>query len=199
MSQQPDCKCKVGQVSEMHSVLDEYAGLAERWQDGTSIRVLTEELNKAIIQSELKNTNISQIGQEQSAVYKALHTDELEEAKEIEFRRQLEHSGVDVEELSSNLVSHQTVYRHLKNCLSVSKTDDPAPEKRREKARDTVYALQQRTEIVTESTIKTLTSAGIMEIADADVLVDIQVLCNECGHSMDFETAINQGCECRDS
>jgi hypothetical protein len=96
-------------------------------------------------------------------------------------------------------VSHQTVYRHLINCLKVSKDDEKTSDERREKARDTVYALQQRMELVTESTIDSLRSADITDIGDIEVLVDLQVMCSDCGQSMDFETAVQDGCRCGSS
>lgn len=59
-----------------------------------------------------------------------------------------------------------------------------------------MYALQQRTELVTESTIETLQSAGVTEMGEIEVFVDLQVVCDECRRSMDFETAISTGCDC---
>jgi hypothetical protein len=84
----------------------------------------------------------------------------------------------------------------LTQCLDASKNDELAPEERREQARNTVFALQQRTALVTESTLETLQSAGITGLGETEVLVDLQVVCSGCGQSMDFETAISDGCNC---
>lgn len=96
-------------------------------------------------------------------------------------------------------MSHQAVYRHLKNCLKASKDDEQTLEERRETARNTVYALQQRTEIVTESTIETLRSAGVTDSLYVEVLVNSQVVCSDYGQSMDLETTINGECNCNTS
>lgn len=77
-----------------------------------------------------------------------------------------------------------------------AKEEEKTPDERRETARKTVYALQQRTELVTESTIETLQSAGITDLGDIEILVDFQVVCDNCGRSMDLETAISDGCDC---
>lgn len=197
MSEQRDgCGCKVGRVvSEYELPLDD-ARLVERWQDGTSVRRLTDELNESVVESALNDANVGRVEWSRTPVYEALHADELAEAETIEIRRELDRAGVDVEQLSSDLVSHQSVYRHLTGCLDASKDDDRTPEDRRETARDTVYALQQRTEVVTESTLETLRSAGVTDLGDVEVLVDLQVVCGDCGRSMDFEGAVTEGCGC---
>lgn len=196
MSGQQECGCKIGRIATEYGFSNLDSRLAEGWRGGTSIRRLTEELNKDIIESELDAANVGQVQWSRSPVYEALHTDELSEAEEIEIRRELERAGVDVEQLAADLVSHQTVYRHLTRCLDASKADDRTPDERRDTARKTVYALQQRTELVTESTLETLQSADVTDLGDIEVVVDLQVVCDDCGHSMDFETAVSDGCNC---
>lgn len=196
VSQEGGCGCKVGRVTGEYDLSDVDERLVNDWQSGTSVRHLTEELNKNIIESAMIAANIGQVNQDRDAVHDALQTDRLTQTETIEIQRELERAGVDVEQLSTNLVSHQTVYRHITNCLEASKGDERTPEERREKARDTVYALQQRMELVTESTIESLRSADVTELGDIEVLVDFQVVCNDCGQSMDFETAIKGGCRC---
>jgi DNA-binding transcriptional ArsR family regulator len=195
-NQRDECGCKIGRVTAEYGMSNVDARLVERWRSGTSVRRLTEELNEDIVESELDAANVGRVEWSRSPVYEALHTDELSDAEEIEIRRELDRAGVDVEQLSSDLVSHQTVYRHLTRCLDASKGDDRTPDERRETAKDTVYALRQRTEIVTESTLDTLQSAGITDLGEVEVLVDLRVVCSDCGRSMDFESAIDDGCNC---
>lgn len=196
-SEKDGCGCKVGRVTREYELANADSRLVDEWQSGTSVRQLARELNEDLIESRLAGANLSTVEWNLSPVYEALHTDELSEAEAIEIRRELDRAGVDVEGLSSDLVSHQTVYRHLTQCLDASQNDDRTPEERRETARDTVYALQQRTELVTESTIETLLSAGVTELGDLEVVVDLQVVCGDCARSMDFETAITDGCDCQ--
>lgn len=196
-SKNDSCGCKVGRVTREYEVPNADSRIVDEWQSGTSVRQLARELNEDLIESGLAGANLGTVEWSLSPVYEALHTDELSEAEAIEIRRELDRAGVDVERLSSDLVSHQTVYRHLTQCLDASRSDDRTPEQRRETARDTVYALQQRTELVTESTIETLLSAGVADLGDPEVVVDMQVVCGDCGRSLDFETAITDGCDCR--
>lgn len=195
-NQQNGCDCKVGRVVAEYELSDVGPRLVDEWQAGTSVRRLEEQLNRRIVESELTATNVDYAEWPGSSVYEALHTDELSEDERIRIRRTLDRAGVDVEELSSDLVSHQTVYRHLTGCLGASKDNERTPEERREDARNTVYALQRRMEAVTESTLETLASADATDFGDVEVLVDLQVVCGDCGRSMDFDTAISNGCEC---
>jgi hypothetical protein len=195
-SRREGCGCKLGRVTAEYEVPNDDDRLVERWQNGTSVRRLAEELNKDIVESALDAANVGRVEWSRSPVYEALHTDELSDAEEIEIRRELDRAGVDVERLSSDLFSHQTVYRHLTQCLDASKGDDRTPDERRQSAKDTVYALQQRTEIVTESTIEASRSAGVTDLGETEILVDIGVVCADCGRSMDFESAIDDGCDC---
>lgn len=194
--QDRDCDCKVGRVSAKYELHDVNSQLVEKWQSGTSIRRLTKSLNKKIIESELTAANVSQLKWSQTPVYKALHTNQLSDAEEIEIRRELDRAGVEVNNLASDLMSHQTLYRHVTQCLGESKDDSPTPQERRSNAKNTVYGLQHRTEIVTRSNLETLESAGITNLGDFEVLVDLQVVCGDCGRSMSFDQAITEGCNC---
>ncbi|WP_137285850.1 rod-determining factor RdfA [Halorussus salinisoli] len=193
------CGCKVESVRTDYGLQYRDDQLVQKWQSGVSVRKLTENLNKDIIEAALSAANVTQHQWSRSPVYEALTTDELSEAEEIEIRRELDRAGVDVEQLSSDLVSHQTVYRHLKQCLGATKDDSQTPDERRQKAKDTVFALQQRLETVTESTLETLQSAGIADLGETDVLVDLNVVCSDCGRSMGFETAVRDGCSCNNT
>ena len=192
--QTDDCGCKIGRVTTTHEIPTVDTDIVDRWQSGTSIRRLTEELNKEIIASELDAANVGNIEWSRTPVYEMLRTDELSDAEEIEIRRELKRAGINVEQLAADLVSHQTVYRHLTNCLDASKGDEQTPDERRDQARNTVHALQQRTELVIQSTLESLQSANITDLGEPEVLVDLQIVCSDCGASMDFETALNEGC-----
>lgn len=190
------CACKVTRTRDEFDLEMDDDSLVAAWQDGTSVRELTRSFNEALIEARLDRLEGSSTTWNRLPIYDALKTDELSEADVIETQRELERNGVDPDELRSTLISHQTMYRHLTSCLDASASPDPTPEERREKARDTVYALQRRTTLVTESTIETLQNTGTTDLGDPDVLVDIQILCRECGYSADFDTALTDGCNC---
>lgn len=196
MSDDSPCNCKVHRMRARYDVDADDETLAADWRNGTSVRSLAQSFNEALIDARLESVDGSAVSWDRLPIYEAIKTDELAETDGIEVRRELERGGVDPDDLESDLSSHQTMYRHLSSCLNASAGPDPTPEERRENARDTVYALQRRTTLVTESTMGTLQSAGITGVTDPDVLVDIQIICRECGQSMDFETALTESCNC---
>jgi len=191
-----DCGCKVGRVSAASDRDDVDDWLAAAWQDGTSVRSLTRRFNEDLVDAALTAVDGSRLEWSRTPVYEALDTDELPESEAIEIRRELERAGVDVEGLADDLVSHQTVYRHLTDCLSASGPAEKTATERREQARDRIYALQQRTSLVTESTLDSLQNAGVTDLGAPDVLVDVRIVCRDCGRSMDLEQVLTDGCEC---
>ena len=196
MTDSSGCGCKVGRVSSTYGLDTVDERLAEEWHGGTSVRNLTETFNRELIETQLTNGPGTKSEWAHAPVYEAIQTDELDEPDAIEIRRELERAGVDVDSLSSDLVSHQTVYRHLTNCLSATGPDEKTTEERRQQAKDRIYALQQRTTLVTESTIESLQKAGATDIGDPDVLVDVRIVCRDCGRSMDLEQVLTDGCDC---
>lgn len=195
-TQDERCGCKIGRIAAEYDLPDVDSWVVDAWQQETSVRTLAEEFNEDVIAVALSEADARQVMWNRTPVYDALHTDELSDDEEIEIRRELERAGIDVGGLASDLVSHQTMYRHLTKCLDASRSDERTLTERREAARETVYALQNRTELVTESTLKTLHSADVTDIGAVEVLVDISVVCSDCDSSMDFETAIEDGCDC---
>lgn len=196
MTDDAGCNCKVSRARDRYDIGADDATLVADWQDGTSVRSLTRTFNEALIDARLDSVDGSSVAWNRLPVYEAVKTDDLDQSDVIQVRRELERTGVDPDELESDLISHQTMYRHLTSCLDATASADATPEDRREKARDTVYALQRRTTLVTESTMEALQSAGVTDIGDPDILVDVQIICRECGQSMDFETALADGCNC---
>lgn len=197
--QDEQCGCKIGRIAAKYDLSDVDSWFVSAWQQETSVRTLADEFNEDVIAEALSEANVRGVMWNPTPVYDALHTGELSDAEEIEIRGELERAGINVDGLSSDLVSHQTVYRHLTKCLDASRSDERTLAERREAARETVYALQNRTELVTESTLKTLQSADTTDIGAVEVLVDIRVVCSDCDSSMDFETAVEDGCDCTPS
>lgn len=196
MSDDIPCNCKVQRMRARYDVDTDNEQLVADWRNGTSVRSLARSFNEALIDARLESVDRSAVSWSYLPIYEAIMTDELAETDIIEVRRELELGGVDSDDLESDLITHQTMYRHLSSCLEASASPEPSPDERRENARDTVYALQRRTTLVTESTIDTLQSANIIDIGDPDILVDIRIICRDCGQSMDFEATLTGSCGC---
>jgi hypothetical protein len=190
------CTCKLSRKRDSYDIHMDDSTLVTEWQNGTSVRSLTRSFNETLIEARGDAVDVTRTEWSRLPIYDILKTDALERSRAIEVQQELERAGVDPETLEDELISHQAMYRHLTSCLDATASDDSTPDERRKKARDTVYALQQRTTVVTESTVETLQNNGITDIGDPDVLVDVQVICRDCGRSMDFETVLGEGCSC---
>lgn len=188
--------CKVGRLSHKYGIADMNDRLRAKRREGRSVRKLAKDFNKELVTNTLISADVRQARWDHTLIYEALHTDERSEPEEIEIKRELERSGIDVDELSSDFVSHQTMYRHVGECLEVSPEDTRTPEDRRSKVKETVFALQQRTELVTESHLESLKSAGATDLEEFDVVLDLHVVCATCQNPMSLETAITDGCSC---
>lgn len=195
------CDCKVGRVTERRGLADLRADLRARWtaeSDRASVRDLAEQLNVAVVRSALADTSLGASTYEAEAVYRRLVGDETSAGRRTATRRRLERAGVDVDALTDDFVSHQTVHTHLRDCVGATYDDERTAEERLSSAADTVFALQGRTEAVTRRTVESLRGAGAVDAGEVDVFVDITVTCRDCGRGRSVDDFLQEGgCPCR--
>lgn len=176
--------------------------LERRWTgrgvESSSLRELQHDINRRLLRESLTAAGVSPIEGEVENLHRLLDSSDVSESRRIEARRRLESEGVDVEQLVTDFVSHQTVYNHLRTCRGVSPSNDSSEEDRRSRAQSTIFGLQNRTELVTEQTLSQLASSGLVTPGEFDVIVDIQAICENCGRSHDIGALLEAGgCECR--
>lgn len=201
MSDEPSCGCKVGRVTERRGLADLRADLRARWtaeDDRASVRDLAERVNVAVVRSALADASLGASEYEAEAVYRLLAGDETSAGRRTAARRRLERGGVDVDTLTDDFVSHQTVHTHLRDCAGATYDDDRTDEERLSTAADTIFALQGRTEAVTRRTVESLRDAGVVDVGEVDVYVDVTVTCRNCGRGRSVDSFLNEGgCPCR--
>lgn len=201
MSDVSCCECKVGRVTEHHGLADMRADLRAQWtadDDRTSVRDLADQVNVAVVRSALADASLGASEYEAEAVYRLLVGDETSAGRRTAARRRLDRGGVDVDTLTDDFVSHQTVHTHLRNCAGATYDDDRTDEERLSTAADTVFALQGRTEAVTRRTVESLRDADVVDIGEVDVYVDVTVTCRACGRGRSVDSFLNEGgCPCR--
>jgi DNA-binding transcriptional ArsR family regulator len=195
------CGCKVGRLVEdygLHYLHDE---LQRRWTDDAdrySVRELEALLNQGLIRAELEAVGDSPLDGEVENLYELLTSDDVSSGKRIEARRRLERRDVDVDRLSDDFVSHQTVYRHLTSCLDLEYESDCENEENEvivERSLETLRALKRRTTVVSEGTTNRLNDRDIIDIEDPQVFVDLSVTCIECGNDFSL-TELGEGATC---
>jgi hypothetical protein len=129
-------------------------------------------------------------------LYQLLTDESVSTAARLEAERRLEREGVNLEKLKQDFVSHQAIHTYLRKYRNVSSPDldDREPAKT---ARNRLDRLASRTMTVTEDTIESLQHNGIINITKPSVLLDLRIVCEECGGSYTVEELLSAGgCRC---
>lgn len=192
-------------LPKVERVIDSYglAGLADelerRWVgDGTetqSTRALATYFNKRVLAAAIDDSSVSLVTEDVSDIYEAL-TDETADHDTTLTESRLRRGGVDVSDVRDDFISHQTIYRYLTDVRGAERTS-PSDSDRLANGSERIQRLQGRTTAVTEQTIDSLASNGIVSIGSFDVLTDVQVFCRDCGRSYDVTTFLQRThCDC---
>jgi DNA-binding transcriptional ArsR family regulator len=137
------------------------------------------------------------LDQEIDLFYDLLQSDDVPTWTRIEAENRLDEFNLDVEQLDEEFVSHQTMYRHLKNCLSAEKERTIEPEKIRENFREKVGRLEQRIEMVVTEELERFSNKPWFTIGEFDVFVSVAVMCRDCSRHEDVRTLVaDGGCDC---
>lgn len=195
----PVCSCKVGTVADSWGFREIHDRLATQWAEGDrSVRGLTEQFNRRLLRAGFEQSDRIPIDGEIENLYRVLTADDIDAGTRTQARERLRQDGVPIEEIESQFVSHQTVYRHLRNCLDVSQDSeaDTATD-RIDSWRDRIDALRARTAAVTDRGVSQLASQDAIDGEEFDVLVEITVICRDCGQFYELGELLDDGgCEC---
>ncbi|SNZ16917.1 hypothetical protein SAMN06269185_2813 [Natronoarchaeum philippinense] len=195
-----DCGCKVGRIIDQYDLAALNDDLVADWTgargERRSLRQLAHEVNRRVLRSAMDEAAMEYRDGELENIYRILTDDDVSSGSRTETRRELEHASVPIEQVERDFVSHQTVHTHLTDCLAAS-IEEPDADERIENARDTVRALQNRTVAVTDDTIGRLDNADALSIGEYSVLVDVTVVCEDCGSHYTVGELLDAGaCDC---
>ncbi|MCT9098423.1 rod-determining factor RdfA [Haloarchaeobius sp. HME9146] len=195
------CDCKVGRVADEFDIAGVHESLADRWvrdRDDYSLRELARYFDERVLTAAMRAAGEDPLGHEVASTYEALTDDAVSSGERVQVENRLSRAGIDVDTLRDAFVSHQSVHTHLRECLDVEKETGPDGDQT-DRAKDTLFALQSRTEAVTESTVSSLASSSLA-LDDFDVLVSVSVTCGECGRSYQVGDLLDRGgCTCKQS
>jgi len=190
---------KVERVVEKYDLPRLGDELAERWTaEGdrqASLRELADEFNVRVLQAAMEEAGLSPLEGEAQNMYDLLTADDVSSGEGTRAERQLERNGLDVEKIQSDFASHQAIHTYLTEHRGAERegrsTDDPF-----ERAKETVQRLTSRTQAVTENTCDNLIDHGLT-LGDFDVLVNVQVYCDDCSQTTNVVDLIERGgCDC---
>ena len=171
--------------------------LVARWRgdegfDAEGYRPLTDWFNKRLLKKRYDGHGRSTITARLDSEYEVLVGDE--EIARQELAHDLESSGIDAEELRSDMISWSTMRHHLKGCLDAEKGAGDEP---KEWERESLDVIRDGTEMKVRKVVNSLASKGkIADAEDALVDVDIRLSCPKCPTRATVEEAIERGYIC---
>ena len=194
---------KVRRVIDRHELSGLGDELAARWvgdgYDRESLRSLAERFNRRVLAANMKAAGLSPLDGEVDNTYRLLTDDEVSAGMRTQVERRLEREGLDIEQLRGEFVSHQAIHTYLTDDREVDPPgDDESPADRLERDRETIQRLQSRLEAVTENTVSRSAATGRLDVGEFSVLVDLQIVCADCGHTYEIADLFEQGgCDCQ--
>lgn len=188
---------KVGRVIRAYDLNGMGANLEAAWTgesgERTSLRDLADEFNEAVLRAALGEVGVSSLSVDVSSTYEAIRGDSGSSATRA--RRRLEREGVDVDEVTSDFVTHQAIHTYLTQEREASLPD--ASEDIAKRKVETVEKLQGRMSAVAESALTALVNADELDRADYDILIDVRAVCQNCGTDAPVSELIRRGgCGC---
>lgn len=163
-----------------------------------SLRELADSFNHRLFEAALADAGVDLLSDEIEARYRILATDAGDAGEETRIRRRLEREGLDVDALLDDFVSYQAIRTYLKDERNAEYTQ---PESDRvETAADSIQRLRSRTVTVTESRLDQLRNAGRIALGEYRTILDLNVICEECGTQYDVNDLLERGgCDCHQS
>lgn len=164
--------------------------------DRTSLRDLATAFNRAVLRAAVREAGGSALDTDVDSLYRTLTDDDASRSDAVRKRRDLERAGVDVDQVESDFVTHQTIYSYLTNVRDASLPEEDS-EDRIERKKETVQRLAGRTQVITESTLEELGNADEISDREYEVFVDVRAICGNCGADYGIAALLDQGgCDC---
>jgi hypothetical protein len=192
-----DDACKIERQISAYDLTNMNAELIRRREnDNASLRTLADTVNIRILDAALYEVDADVAGHPKS-VYETLVSDDVPTEQQVDMKDQLTYLGIDVDELRSDFVSHQTISNHLNDCLGVdtSRSEIESLDAGREK----IEWARSRDEHIIEHTIDQLNRADHLSVGSVEVNHSITITCTDCGDTFRVDQLLNQQeCSCGD-
>ena len=195
----PPPNSKVARVIDSYELDDIGSWLENKWtgngEERMSLRDLADEFNKAVLEAAISDASTVTTTSDVESTYSVLYGDDVSSAEKIRKQRELEREGVDVEQVLNDFVTHQAIHTYLTKYRDVELPDHS--ESLVERKIDTVDRLQGRTVAVSQSALESVVDAGEVSDRNYELLVDIRVVCTDCGATYSLGELLRQGgCDC---
>lgn len=194
----PDTDSKVGRVIAERELPGAAEWLESAWtgdgRERMSLRDLAEAFNRRVLGAAMRAAGMDPLPGEVESAYETLTDDETSSGARVELRNRLEWEGVDVDAVEEDFVTHQAIHTYLTKYRGVAR--EPAATDPQKEA-ETIDRLRGRTKAVTTGSIERLVGREELDIGAFDVLVDVRVVCNDCGTQYQVGELLERGgCDC---
>lgn len=203
---------KVERVADRYGLEQLPAELAERWSADVaarnSLRDLAALFNRRVLAAAIARAGENLVDGEAANYYRLLTDEDVSSGRRLEVRRRLEGLGVDVSAVEGDFVSHQTVHNYLLRADSTGATSDDGGDRAGTTGPDdhgdaaanvlaTIERLQGRLDAVVQDNLSRLRSSGRLALGRFEVIVQVSVICQDCGASKRMSELVRDGgCEC---
>lgn len=194
---------KVEQVMAKWDLTDIGSELEQRWlgddRKEHSVRDLATYFNRQVFAEALADTGTVPLEGEIKNLYRLLTSEDVNTANKIQAEKRLSQLNIDPKRLKDDFVSHQTMYRYLKNIRGVKKeTDTISTQDMVATLRRTSTRLTSRIKTVIRQNLETLNKRDEFHIGEFDIYIDIRISCTECGTTRNLTQILERdGCDCQ--
>ncbi|UTF53621.1 rod-determining factor RdfA [Natronosalvus rutilus] len=195
---------KVARLLETYDLESLGLELEQRWlgkgYERESLRTLATRFNERLLGERMARAGLSPLDGEVENTYRLLTDDDVSAGMRTQAERELERAGIDVDALRREFVSHQAIHTYLTSDRELEgPSSQTSPGDRLERDAASIQRLSSRLTAVTEDTVKRYRETDLLESGSVSVLVDVNVLCEECGEQYDVATFLERGgCRCRE-
>lgn len=194
----PDTASKVGRVIAEYGLSGTAEWLEAAWtgdgRERRSLRDLADEFNRRVLAAAMRDAGMDPLPSEVESAYATLTDDAVSSGDRVELRNRLSWEGVDPDTVERDFVTHQAVHTFLRKYRGVERG---TPEVDPAKVQETVGKLRGRTKAVATNAIERLADSGALDVGSFDVLVDVRVVCDDCGTQYRLDELVDRGgCDC---
>ena len=192
---------KVSQLIEKYGLSNISEQLVDYWtrkdNEQLSLRELADYFNKELLRATMESAEMSTLDGEIANTYRLLTANDVSTGVRTQAETTLERSGIDPDQLRQDFVSHQAIHTYLTKYRDVQHQSEISEQDNLTNTENTIQRLKSRLVAVAEKRLQSLHNAGTITLGTISVLVDIRVVCEDCGAHTDVPTLLRErGCDC---
>jgi len=188
---------KVAQLIEEYGLEELGAELEHRWtreQDRQGLRALARFVNERAVAAAIEAAGGE--AADPANTYRLLTDEEVSPGVRTQVENRLRREGVDVAALREAFVSHGAVRTYLVNHRGATPPSTSDAEQLR-RDRERLQRLESRIASVAEDSIERSQAAGRIDVGEFALLVDVDVVCRDCGATYAADELFARGgCDC---